>query len=188
VSQYIPTYNEALTLLQEFNRSDNLLKHAYAVAGVMRYFAWKYGEDEAKWEIIGLVHDLDYESYPQQHCLKSEEILKQRGWPDEYIRAVISHGWGICNDVEPKTNLEKTLFTIDELTGLITAVAIIRPSKSLSDLEAKSVIKKWKDKAFAAGANRTIIEKGAAMMGVELKDLIADTIIGMRTVADKIGL
>ena len=188
MSQYIPTYNEALTLLQEFNRSDNLLKHAYAVAGVMRYFAWKYSEDEAKWEIIGLVHDLDYESYPQQHCLKSEEILKQRGWPDEYIRAVISHGWGICNDVEPKTNLEKTLFTIDELTGLITAVAIIRPSKSLSDLEAKSVIKKWKDKAFAAGANRTIIEKGAAMMGVELKDLIADTIIGMRTVADKIGL
>ncbi|HUV52607.1 MAG TPA: hydrolase, partial [Dehalococcoidia bacterium] len=132
--------------------------------------------------------DLDYERYPEQHCQKSREILQERGWPEEYIRAVVSHGWGICSDVEPKTNLEKTLYAIDELTGLVTAVAIIRPSKSVSDLEVKSVMKKWKDKAFAAGVNRSVIEKGTAMLEVELRDLITDVIMGMRQVADKIGL
>jgi predicted hydrolase (HD superfamily) len=154
----------------------------------MRYMARKRGENEEKWGIIGLVHDLDYERFPEQHCGKSGEILAGRGWPEEYIRAIMSHGWGICSDVEPKTDIEKILYTIDELTGLITAVAIIRPSRSVADLEAKSVMKKWKDKAFAAGVNRSVIEKGTTMLGIELKDLINDAIMGMREVADRIGL
>jgi len=188
MQEHTPTYEEALSIFKEFNQTDSLLKHAYSVEGVMRYIAKKAGEDEEKWGIVGLVHDLDYERYPEQHCQKSREILQERGWPEEYIRAVVSHGWGICSDVEPKTNLEKTLYAIDELTGLVTAVAIIRPSKSVSDLEVKSVMKKWKDKAFAAGVNRSIIEKGTAMLEVELRDLITDVIMGMRQVADKIGL
>jgi putative nucleotidyltransferase with HDIG domain len=186
--EHIPTREEAQALLEEFNQSESLLKHAYAVAGVMRYLAQQQGEDEEKWGIIGLVHDLDYERFPEQHCHKTKEILEERGWPEEYIRAVISHGWGICNDVTPQSTLEKTLYAIDELTGFITAVALIRPSKSLSDLEAKSVMKKWKDKSFAAGVNRAVIEQGAAMLGVELRDLVSNTINGMRQVAAEIGL
>jgi len=188
MEQHKPIYNEALSLLLEFNQSESLRKHAYAVAGVMRYIARKNGEDEEKWGIIGLVHDLDYERFPEQHCYKAKEILEERGWPEEYIRAVVSHGWGICSDVEPQTKLEKTLYAVDELTGLINAVAIIRPSKSVADLEPKSVMKKWKDKAFAAGVNRSVIEKGAAMLGVNLNELINDTIMGMREVAQQIGL
>ena len=185
---HTPTYDEALSLLKEFNQSESLLKHAYCVEGVMRYIARKTGEDEEKWGIVGLLHDLDYERFPEQHCSKAQEILKERGWPEEYIRAIVSHGWGIFNDVEPQSNMEKTLYAIDELTGLITAAALVRPSKSVSDMEAKSVMKKWKDKSFAAGVNRSVIEKGAAMLSVELRELIIDAIMGMREVADKIGL
>jgi len=188
MTEYIPKYDEALSLLKEYNQSESLLKHAYTVEGVMRYIARKMGEDEEEWGIIGLMHDLDYERFPDRHCQKSLDILKERGWPQEYIRAIVSHGWGICSDVEPQTNLEKVLYTIDELTGLITAVALIRPSKSVMDLEAKSVMKKWKDKAFAAGVNRSVIEKGVAMLGVELRDLVTDVILGMRKVASEIGL
>jgi putative nucleotidyltransferase with HDIG domain len=186
--EHVPTYNEALSLLKEFNHSESLLKHAYSVEGVMRHIARKVGEDEEKWGIVGLVHDLDYERFPEQHCKKAQEILEERGWPEEYIRAVVSHGWGICSDVEPQSNMEKTLYAIDELTGLITAAALVRPSKSVADMEAKSVMKKWKDKSFAAGVNRSVIEKGAGILGVELRDLVTDTIMGMREVADKIGL
>lgn len=188
MKEHIPTYDEALSIFKEFNKSESLIKHAYAVEGAMRYIARKSGGDEQKWGIIGLVHDLDYESFPEQHCRKTPEILRTRGWSEEYIRAIVSHGWGLCSDVKPETILEKTLYTIDELTGLITAVAIIRPSRSVMDLEAKSVMKKWKDKAFAAGVDRSVIEKGAAMLGVELKDLVTDVIMGMREVAGKIGL
>jgi putative nucleotidyltransferase with HDIG domain len=188
MQEHTPTYEEALSLLKEYNKSDSLLKHAYAVEGVMRYMARKKGQDEEKWGIIGLVHDLDYELYPEEHCSKTKEILEERGWPEEYIRAVISHGWGICTDVEPISDLEKVLYTIDELTGLVTATALVRPSKSVADMEAKSVVKKWKDKAFAAGVNRDIIQKGSELLGVELKDLITDTIMGMREVAGRIGL
>ena len=188
MTEYIPKYDEALSLLKEYNQSESLLKHAYTVEGVMRYMARKMGEDEEEWGIIGLMHDLDYERFPDRHCQKSPDILEERGWPQEYIRAIVSHGWGICSDVEPQTNLEKVLYTIDELTGLITAVALIRPSKSVMDLEAKSVMKKWKDKAFAAGVNRSVIEKGIAILGVELRDLVTDVIMGMREVASKIGL
>jgi len=185
---HIPTYDEALSLFKEFNQDESLLKHAYSVEGVMRYMARKAGEDEEKWGIVGLVHDLDYERFPEQHCSKVKEILQQRGWPEEYIRAIVSHGWGICSDVEPQSKLEKTLYAIDELTGLISAVALVRPSKSVADLEARSVMKKWKDKAFAAGVNRSVIEKGTTMLEVELTELITDVIMGMRQVADRIGL
>jgi len=154
----------------------------------MRYMARKRGEDEEKWGIIGLLHDLDYELFPEHHCKKTQEILEEKGWPGDYIRAIVSHGWGICSDIEPETNLEKTLYSIDELTGLINAVAIVRPSKSVADLETKSVMKKWKDKSFAAGANRSVIEKGAAMLDMELKDLVTEVISGMREVAGRIGL
>jgi putative nucleotidyltransferase with HDIG domain len=188
MQKQVPTYDEALSLLMEFNQSESLLKHAYCVEGVMRYMARKAGEDEEKWGVVGLMHDLDYERFPEQHCIKAQEILEERGWPDEYIRAIVSHGWGICNDVEPQSKMEKTLYAVDELTGLITAVALVRPSKSVSDLEARSVMKKWKDKAFAAGVNRSIIEKGTAMLGVDLTELVTDVIMGMRQVADRIGL
>jgi len=188
MQEHIPTYDEALSLLKEFNKSESLRKHAYSVEGVMRYIARKMGEDEEKWGVIGLMHDLDYELFPEQHCSKSREILEERGWSEEYIQAIVSHGWGICSDVEPQTEMEKTLYAVDELTGLITAVAIIRPSKSVTDLETKSVMKKWKDKSFAAGVNRSVIEKGVAMLGVELRDLVTDAIMGMREVSDRIGL
>jgi putative nucleotidyltransferase with HDIG domain len=188
MQEHIPTYDEALALFKEFNQSESLLKHAYCVEGVMRYMAGKAGEDEEKWGIVGLMHDLDYERFPEQHCGKAQEILEERGWPKEYIRAIVSHGWGIFNDVEPQSRMEKTLYAVDELTGLISAVALVRPSRSVADLEAKSVMKKWKDKAFAAGVNRPVIEKGAAMLGVELTELVTDVIMGMRQVADRIGL
>ena len=154
----------------------------------MRHMARKNGEDEEKWGVIGLAHDLDYEQFPDQHCRKSEEILTQEDWPAEYVRAVVSHGWGICSDVEPQSDLEKTLFAIDELTGLVATTALVRPSKSVMDLTAKSVKKKWKDKRFAAGVDRSIIEKGAAMLGIDLSELITDTIMGMREAAEEIGL
>jgi len=183
-----PTRDEALALLREFNQNERLINHAFAVEGVMRYVARKRGEDEEKWGVIGLVHDLDYERYPKQHCRKTEEILNERGWPEEYVRAVVSHGWGLCTDVEPTHDMEKVLYAIDELTGLVTAVALVRPSKSVLDMKAKSVMKKWKDKSFAAGADREVIAKGAEMLGLEPRDLVEDVIAGMREVADAIGL
>lgn len=183
-----PTREEAWALLTEFNQNVSLIKHALCVESVMRHVARKRGEDEDKWGIIGLVHDLDYERFPDEHCNKTREILIERGWPEDYIKAIVSHGWGICSDVEPKSDMEKVLYAIDELTGLVTAVALVRPSKSVMDLTPKSVRKKWKDKAFAAGVDRAIIEKGAAMLGVEISELVEDVIMGMRDVADPIGL
>ncbi len=184
----VPTREEAYQLLTEYNKSDSLIKHALAVEGVMRYFARKRGEDEEKWGVIGLVHDLDYEKFPEEHCHKSEEILKEKGWPEEYIRAVVSHGWGLCSEVEPQTELEKVLYAIDELTGLVVTTALVRPSKSVMDVKVKSVKKKWKDKRFAAGVDRSIIEKGALMLGMEVSDLITDTLAGMQEIAEEIGL
>jgi predicted hydrolase (HD superfamily) len=184
----IPTRPQAYSLLTQFNQNDSLIKHALAVEGVMRYAARKRGEDEDKWGIIGLIHDLDYEQFPEKHCRKTEEILEENHWPQEYIRAAISHGWGICSDVEPRSELEKVLYAVDELTGLVATTALVRPSKSVMDLKAKSVKKKWKDKRFAAGVDRSIIEKGCNMLGMELTELITDTIMGMREVAAVIGL
>jgi putative nucleotidyltransferase with HDIG domain len=185
---HTPTRQEAFSLLTEFNKSESLIKHALSVEGVMRYMARKRGEDEDKWGIIGLVHDLDYEIYPDQHCQKTKEILEERGWPEEYIRAIMSHGWGLVTNVEPQHEMEKVLYAIDELTGLVTAVALVRPSRSVLDMKPKSVAKKWKDKSFAAGANRQVIANGAEMLGIDLKELFEEVIMGMREVADKIGL
>ena len=188
MSDHIPTRDEAFALLREYNQSDSLIKHALCVESVMRYIARKLGHDEDKWGIIGLVHDLDYEQFPEEHCQKTRQILEEHGWPDEYIRAAVSHGWGICADTEPLTILEKYLYAVDELTGLIVAVTLVRPSKSIHDVKVKSVMKKWKDKAFAAGANRGVIKKGAAMLGLELRELIEDCLAGMSEVSAEIGL
>nr|WP_319492281.1 HD domain-containing protein [uncultured Desulfobacter sp.] len=188
MSSRIPTREAALTLLKRYNTSESLIKHAYSVEGVMRYMAQKHGGDQETWGIVGLIHDLDYEQFPDQHCKKTEEILKENDWPEDLIRAVVSHGWGICTDVKPETTMEKVLFAVDELTGLVTTAALVRPSKSVMDIKAQSVKKKWKDKRFAAKVDRSIIQKGADMLGVELADLITDTIMGMREVADEIGL
>ena len=188
MAEGVPSREEAFELLKQYNKNESLIKHALAVEGVMRYMARKRGEDEEKWGIVGQVHDLDYEQFPESHCKKTEEILREHDWPEEYIRAVISHGWGICVDVEPKSDLEKVLYAIDELTGLVVTTALVRPSKSVMDVKTKSVKKKWKDKRFAAGVNRSIIEKGAEMLGVELTELITDTIKGMQEVAEDIGL
>jgi predicted hydrolase (HD superfamily) len=184
----VPTRGQAIALLKEYTKTDSLLKHAYAVEGVMRYLAKKAGEDVEKWGIVGLVHDLDYEMYPEQHCKMTEKILSDNNWPDEYIRAVLSHGWGLVTDTEPLTRLEKTIYAIDELTGLVTTSALVRPSKSVLDMEARSVKKKWNDKRFAAGVDRSVIEKGATMLGVSLDELITDCIMGMRELAEEIGL
>lgn len=188
MSETGPSREEALSLLKEYNQNEGLIKHALAVEAVMRYSAKKRSEHEEKWGVIGLVHDLDYERFPDEHCHKTQEILTERGWPAEYIRAVVSHGWGICTDVEPQSELEKVLYAIDELTGLVAATALVRPSKSVMDVEVKSVKKKWKDKAFAAGVNREVIAKGAEMLGVELSELINDAIMGMRQAAAEIAL
>jgi len=188
MEQKIPTRQEGLDLLHQYNETDSLRKHAYAVEGVMRYMARKRGEDEEKWGTVGLIHDLDYERFPDQHCTKTGEILREHGWPEEYIRAAVSHGWGICSDVMPQTTLEKALYAIDELTGLVVTTALVRPSKSVLDVQVKSVKNKWKDKRFAAGVDRSIIEKGAAMLQVGLDELIDDTIKGMQEVAEAIGL
>ena len=135
-----------------------------------------------------MIHDLDYEQFPEQHCSKTAEILREHEWPEEYIRAVVSHGWGICSDVEPVHEMEKVLFTIDELTGLVVTTALVRPSKSVLDVKVSSVKKKWKDKRFAAGVDRAVIERGAEMLAEELSSVIAYTIEGMKEVAEEIGL
>lgn len=184
-----PTREQAYELLKAYNTSDALIKHALSVEGVMRHFAALHkGEDAELWGIVGLLHDLDYEQYPEQHCKKTAEILTGEGYDDIIVRACASHGWGICSDIEPKSEMEKTLFTIDELTGLITAVAIMRPSHSVLDLELKSVKKKYKTRSFAAGVDRDLVEKGCEMLGMLLEDVISHTILGMRECADLIGL
>ena len=184
----VPTREEALALFKEYNKTESLLKHALSVEGVMRYMARKNYEDEDLWGIIGLIHDLDWEMYPEEHCKKTEEILRENNWPEDYIRAVLSHGWNIVTDIKPESLLEKTLYAMDELTGLVATSALVRPSKSVMDMKVKSVKKKWNDKRFAAGVDRSIIETGAEMLGVEIPVLIEDCIMGMREVAEDIGL
>lgn len=176
------TYEEALTLLKEYNKGEFHLKHAYIVSDVMGWFAEKlgYGEEKDFWAVVGLLHDLDFEQYPDQHCIKSQEIMKERGLDERLIRATASHGYGLAVDIKPEHLMEKVLFATDELTGLIGAAAIMRPSKSVDDLELKSVKKKFKDKKFAAGCSRDVIKQGAEMLGWELDELIDQTIQAMR--------
>lgn len=189
MEKIVPSREEAFELLKEYNKSDSLIRHALTVESVMLHFAELFGEgDKEKWRIVGLMHDLDYEMYPNEHCKKAREILVERNWPEDYIHAIESHGWKLCSDVEPTERMEKVLYTIDELTGLITATALMRPSKSILDLEVKSVKKKWKDKRFAAGVNREVIAEGAEMLGMDLDKVIEETIKGMKDVAESIGL
>lgn len=184
----MPTRDEALALFKEFNKGEALLRHALAVEAVMRYAARKRGADPDPWGLVGLVHDLDYEQFPDRHCTKTAEILRGRGWPEPLVRAAASHGWGLCSDLEPESDLEKVLYAVDELTGLVAATALVRPSRSVLDMEARSVQKKWKDKAFAAGVNRDVIARGAERLGVGLPELITDVIMGMREAAEALGL
>ena len=183
-----PTRDQAFALLSEYTKSESLIRHALSVEAVMRHFAARYGEDQERWGIIGLVHDLDWEMYPEEHCKKTEQILTDAGWPEEYIRSILSHGWGIVTDVRPEHVMEKVLYATDELTGLITATAIMRPSRSVLDMKVKSVKKKWNQKSFAAGVDRSVIEQGAEMLDMELPELINETILAMRGVAADIGL
>ena len=183
-----PTREQAYALLTRYTTNEGLVRHGLSVEAVMRHFAMKRGEDEEKWGLIGLVHDLDWEMYPEEHCRKTKEILEGEDWPADYIRSIMSHGWGFVTDVQPEHDMEKVLFAVDELTGLVTATALMRPSRSVLDMQAKSVKKKWKDKSFAAGVNREVIQQGADMLGMELGDLMTETIEGMRAVAEEIGL
>ena len=177
------TKEEAWELLKEYNKYEFHLEHAEIVGKTMRYFAEKLGykEEADFWEIVGILHDLDFEMYPEQHCIKEQEIMRERGVDERIIHATASHGYAITVDIKPEHEMEKVLYAVDELTGLIGAVVIMRPSKSVQDLEVKSVKKKYKSKNFAAGCSREVIERGAEMLGWTLEDLIAQTIEAMRT-------
>jgi len=179
----IPTREEAWELLTRYNQDAFHLQHAETVEGIMRYFARKLGyeQEEDFWGIAGLLHDLDFEKYPEEHCVKSQEIMREEGIDESLIHATASHGYGLVVDVKPEKEMEKVLFAVDELSGLIWAAALVRPSKSVQDLELKSVKKKFKDKRFAAGCSRDVIEKGAEMLGWSLDDLISETILAMRS-------
>jgi len=184
----MPGRNEALALVREWNSTDSLIKHALAVEATMRAMARARGEDPEFWGAVGLVHDLDYERFPEKHPHEGARILRERGWPDEAVHAVLSHAWGLVSDAEPVHVMEKALYAIDELTGLVTAAVLVRPSRSLADLTVSSLKKKWKDKGFAAGANRDVIAKGAEMLGMSLEDLMAEVIAGMSEAASALGL
>ncbi len=179
---------DAWKLLTEYTDTASLRCHALTVEAVMRHFARIRGEDEEIWGAAGLLHDLDWEKFPKEHCRKAAEIMRSRGIDEVYIRAMQAHAYGLCTDVKPESAMEKTLFTVDELTGLIHALCLMRPSKSVLDLEVKSVKKKFKDKSFAAGVNRTLIKEGCDMLGMPLDDVIRETIEGMKEAADAIGL
>ena len=183
-----PDRAATLSLLKKYLKNESLLRHALAVEAVLAHFAGLFGEDREKWSVIGLVHDIDFELYPDKHCLKAAEILRENNWPADYIRSVQSHGWKICTEIEPVHRMEKVLYAIDELTGLIAATVYMRPDRNIAGLEVGSVKKKWKQKSFAAGVNRQVIEEGASMLGMELDTLIAETINGMRQAAREIGL
>lgn len=181
--------NEAVELLKKYNNDAFHLHHAYTVEAVMRYFAEKlgYGEDADFWATVGLLHDIDFEKYPEEHCKKAPELLREGGANEELIHAVCSHGYGICVDVEPVHEMEKVLFACDELTGLIGACALMRPSKSCKDMELKSLKKKYKDKKFAAGCSRDIIAKGAELLGWTLDGLLESTLEAMKATEDAVA-
>ena len=177
------TREQALELLKQYNKEPFHIQHALTVEGVMRWYAKElgYAEEEEYWGITGLLHDIDFELYPEQHCLKAPELLKEGGVGDDMIHSVCSHGYEICCNVEPEEEMEKVLFAADELTGLIWSAALMRPSKSVMDMEVKSLKKKFKDKRFAAGCSRDVITKGAERLGWELNELFEKTILAMRS-------
>ena len=171
---------QALDLLKKYNKEEFHIRHALTVEGAMRYFAKQYGHDEEFWGLVGLLHDIDFEVYPEEHCKKAPELLKEIDASEEFIHAVCSHAYGLCSDVEPTHEMEKILFAIDELTGLIGAAAIMRPSKSVQDMELSSLKKKFKDKKFAAGCSRDVIKEGAERLGWKLDKLLEETLLAMR--------
>lgn len=177
------TRQEALKLLQKYNKEPFHLLHGLTVEGVMRYFAWETGngEDEEYWGIVGLLHDIDFERYPEEHCVKAQELLREAGVSEEMVYSICSHGYGLCSDLEPRHQMEKILFACDELTGLIGAAARMRPSKSVMDMEVGSLKKKFKDKKFAAGCSRDVIRDGAERLGWDMDELFEKTILAMRS-------
>ncbi|MBQ9566007.1 MAG: HDIG domain-containing protein [Synergistaceae bacterium] len=186
-----PNRDEALELLKKYNQEESHIHHALAVEGALRHFAALAGEDEELWGVVGLLHDIDWEqtsATPEKHCHVAPEMLREAGVDEDIIHAVVSHGYGICTDVEPENAMERTLFTIDELTGLVITAGLVRPSRSLADLELKSVKKKWKDKAFARGVNRELIKEGAERMGMPLDTVIEETIKALRPIEKQIGM
>ena len=182
------TREEAWELLRDYNQEPFHLLHGLTGEGCLRYFARAlgYGEEEDFWRLVGLLHDLDFEKYPEQHCRKEAEILKEKGWDDRLIHAVASHGWPRCSDVEPKEEMEKVLYAVDELSGLIGAAALMRPSKSVQDMEVKSLKKKFKDKHFAAGCSRDVIQQGADLLGWDLNKLFEQSILAMRSCEESV--
>ena len=179
----IPTPEQAWELLCEYNEGEFHRKHGRTVGDVLRWFAQEegFGGEADFWEAVGILQDLDFEQWPDEHCIKCQELMRERGIDEALIRAAASHGYGLTVDIKPEHQMEKVLFAVDELTGLIGAAALMRPSKSVSDLEVKSVKKKYKDKKFAAGCSREVIQQGAAMLGWELDELIEKTILAMRS-------
>ncbi len=184
----MPTRKDALSLLKQYNESAALVQHGLQVEACMRYFAQKSGGDVEQWGIVGLLHDLDYGQFPDEHCIKASEIMAEAGYDEETIRAMMSHAWGICTDVEPLSAMEKTLYAVDELSGLVNACVLVRPSKSIMDLGLKSVKKKFKTKSFAAGVDRETVRKGAEMLGIELDELMSEVIEAMKADAEAIGV
>ena len=181
------TREQALELFKKYNKTESLYHHALCVEAVMRAFAREYGEDEDYWGIVGLLHDIDWEMFPEEHCRKTPELLAEIGTPDDVVHAVCSHGWGLVSDVEPTRQMEKVLYAVDELCGLVYATALMRPEK-MDGMSVKSVKKKWSSKSFAAGVNRDVIEKGAEMAGITKEHLIEVTIQALSSVAGEIGL
>jgi putative nucleotidyltransferase with HDIG domain len=180
--------DEAIKLWRQYNDDDYLFRHALSVEATMRRFAAARGEDVDYWGIVGLLHDIDYQKYPEEHLKHAREMLGPAGYPEDFIRAVESHGFGLCSDVEPELYMEKVLFAIDELTGFISACALMRPSKSVVDLEVKSVKKKWGTAAFAAKIRRDVIQQGVDMLGLPLDEVIGETILALREIHTKIKL
>lgn len=185
------TREDALNLLQQHNKDEGHIKHALAVEAAMKYFAEKMNGDVEKWGLAGLLHDIDWEEMqttPERHTIEGARWLSEEGYPEDIVRAVLAHGWGICSDVKPESDMEKVLFTVDELTGLVMTAALVRPSRSVQDLEVKSVKKKWKDKAFAKGVNRELIVQGAEMIPMSLDIVIEWVILAMRRIETDLGL
>lgn len=178
---------KAVELFKKYNKSESLYHHALSVEAVMREFAGKNNEDQDFWGIAGLLHDIDWEMFPEEHCRKAPELLAEIDAPEELVHAVCSHGYGLVTDVKPEKYMEKVLYTIDELTGLITATALMRPEK-MKGISVKSIKKKWKDKSFAAGVNRDVITKGAEMLGLDISEIIQTSIDGMTEIAPELGL
>ena len=178
---------KAFELLKKYNKEEFHIRHALTVESVMKYFAKKNNEDENYWGCVGLLHDIDFENWPEEHCKKAPELLKEIDASNEMIRSICSHGYGMCSDIKPELEMEKILFAVDELTGLIGAAALMRPSKSVKDMEVSSLKKKFKDKKFAAGCSRDVIKQGAEMLGWELDELFKETIEAMKVDEDSIN-